>query len=172
MVAIPEFYEKLRTHARRFEVEDLASSTYTGPLAQACGDRTLNFIGTKVGMTNSAVLTVRYIVTIGCTPVMVPSPGTYATAQTITLFALAFGFGDVACYTLDGSTPAVTTSGTCDAGSTTYDSPFTGPSGPFTLSSSATVKVLSTHAGWVNGALVSGIRDRDATKHRRAQSVS
>jgi hypothetical protein len=29
MVAIPEFYEKLRTHARRFEVEDLASDGAT-----------------------------------------------------------------------------------------------------------------------------------------------
>jgi len=80
-------------------------------------------------------------------PVDSPGSGSYGSAQTISLTVSAPN-GSTICYTVDGSTPAASTPGTCSAG-TTYSGSFTSPGSSFTL------KALGTKAGWPNSAVLS-----------------
>jgi hypothetical protein len=78
------------------------------------------------------------------TPTCSPAAGTYTGSQTLTCTS-ATG-GATLCYTTNGSTPAATTPGTCDGGSTTY-------SGPFSISTNTTVKILGTLASDTNSSV-------------------
>ena len=78
-------------------------------------------------------------VATAATPSASPAPGTYSSAQSVTLTSSTSGASIY--YTLDGSTPT--------SSSTLY-------SGPFTLSSSATLKAIATASGFANSAVYSG----------------
>lgn len=72
--------------------------------------------------------------------------GGYASSQNVTITSITEGA--VICYTTDGSDPAATTPGTCNAGSTTY-------SGPIDVSSTMTIKAIATLSGYDNSVTTS-----------------
>lgn len=117
--------------------------TYVVPSNFSGGPVTFRAIGTKAGMTNSAVLTSIYTVNLA-QALDQPGTGTYSNTHSTTVSIIVFPSGTVACYRLDGINPAATTPGTCDAGSTTY-------SGPFSLTTTTTLKLLATKSGGVYG---------------------
>ena len=80
------------------------------------------------------------------TPTFSPSPGSYTSAQTVTLSDATVGA--TICYTTDGTTPTATTPGTCSHG-TTY-------SGTISVNSTETIKALGTKAAFTNSAVASG----------------
>jgi hypothetical protein len=78
------------------------------------------------------------------TPTASPVAGTYSSTQSVTLATTTAGAA--ICYTTNGSTPAATTAGTCDAGSTTY-------SGAITVSATTTIKALGTLSANTNSSV-------------------
>lgn len=83
-------------------------------------------------------------VTILAAPTFSPSPGSYASVS-VTLTPPS---GATACYTTNGTTPTATTAGTCDQ--LTYTT-------PIVVSSTETIKALSTQVGQTNSSVVSGL---------------
>jgi len=77
-------------------------------------------------------------------PTFSPGAGTYSGTQSVTI---GLSPGATGCYTVDGSTPAATTSGTCSQGYT-YSS-------PITVAASETINALATESGWTNSSAVS-----------------
>jgi len=75
-------------------------------------------------------------------PTFSPSAGTYSSPQSITIDLPS---GATGCYTVDGSTPAATTAGSCSHGFS-Y-------SGTFAVSTSETVNALATESGWTNSSV-------------------
>ncbi|MBS0619216.1 MAG: Ig-like domain-containing protein, partial [Spirochaetes bacterium] len=73
--------------------------------------------------------------------------GTYSSTKSISVTTLEGG--TVICYTVDGSSPAAATPGTCSAGSQINEGQ------NIAISSSLTLKVLATRAGYYNSAITS-----------------
>ena len=80
------------------------------------------------------------------TPSFSPTPGSYGSAQTVTLSTSTSGA--TICYTTDGSTPTANGAGTCTHGSI-Y-------SVPFTVSSTQTVKAIGSKSGFSDSSVASG----------------
>ena len=78
-------------------------------------------------------------------PTFSPSPGTYSGPITLATVTA----GATICYRTDGTNPAASVAGTCDAGSTTY-------SGTITFSTTHTILALATLSGSTNSSVVSG----------------
>jgi hypothetical protein len=121
------------------------TQTLFGGFTLLTGTQTEKVIATKAGMTNSGVLTTTYVVNVAVA-FDSPSTGNYSNthAQLVTIFPSPSGA--VACYRTDGTPPAATTPGTCDAGSITY-------SAPFSLTKNTTIKMLGTKVGFGNGSV-------------------
>lgn len=81
------------------------------------------------------------------TPIASPVAGTYATTQTVSL-STATG-GATICYTIDGSTPAAATAGTCSHG-TTYST-------AITVATTTTINALGTLSGATNSSIFTGL---------------
>lgn len=81
------------------------------------------------------------------TPTFSPVAGSYIGTQTVTISTTTGGA--TICYTVDGSTPAASTPGTCSHG-TTYST-------PVTVASSLTLKALGTESAFTNSAVASGL---------------
>lgn len=79
------------------------------------------------------------------TPVAMPAPGTYGNVPSGV--AISSVSGATICYRTDGTAPAATTPGTCDAGSTTYTAPVAANY------PGVTVKAIATMAGAANSAV-------------------
>jgi hypothetical protein len=116
-----------------------ASSTlYTGPITISA-NTTVNAIGIRAGMANSAVGSASYVIgTPVATPTFSPPGGNYTTAQSVTLSTTTASA--TIRYTLDGSTPT--------ASSTLY-------SGPIAISTSTTVNAIGIRSGFANSAVAS-----------------
>jgi hypothetical protein len=116
-----------------------ASSTlYSGPITISA-NTTVNAIGIRAGMANSAVGSASYVIgTPVATPTFSPPGGNYTTAQSVTLSTTTASA--TIRYTLDGSTPT--------ASSTLY-------SGPIAISTSTTVNAIGIRSGFANSAVAS-----------------
>lgn len=77
-------------------------------------------------------------------PSFTPPAGAYTTAQNVAISGPA---GATVCYTVDGSTPASSTAGTCSHGSS-YSS-------PIPVAASETISALATESGWMNSSVAS-----------------
>jgi hypothetical protein len=122
-----------------------AGTTYAGAFTSPSSTFTLKALATKTGFFNSAIDSSVYTIdATASTPVDSPGTGTYSAAQTVTITTATSGAA--ICYTVDGSTPAASSPGTCSHG-TTYAGSFTSPSSTFTL------KALATKAGFINSSV-------------------
>lgn len=136
-------------------------STPTAPVAGTCsGGTTLTYssaitvattttikaIGTLSGNTNSTVGTFAYIIApIVATPTCSPVAGTYSSTQTVTCSTVTSGA--TICGTTNGSTPTSSPAGTCSNGT----------SGPFVISTTATLKAIGTKSGDTDSSIFSGL---------------
>jgi hypothetical protein len=78
-------------------------------------------------------------------PTASPTPGTYGSTQSVTLSTTTSG--GVICYTITGATPTATTAGTCDGSPTqTY-------TGAITVSTTTTIKAITTAVGFLNSSV-------------------
>ena len=118
-----------------------SSTLYTGPITVS-SSRTIKAIGTKSGMTNSAVATATYTIngSVVATPTFNPAGGTYSGTQSVTISDATSGAS--IRYTVDGSTPT--------GSSTLY-------TGPITVSSSRTIKAIGTKSGMTNSAVATAV---------------
>lgn len=124
---------------------DVGSITYSGTITVAV-TTTIKALGTLSGDANSSVATFAYtIAPIVATPTASPVAGTYSSTQSVTLSTITGGA--TICYTIDGSTPAAVTAGTCSHG-TTY-------SGSITVATSLTMKAIGTLVGDTNSSVAS-----------------
>src|SRR5579863_7387193 len=118
-----------------------SSTVYSAAIAVSA-TATLNAIATAPGFSSSAVATGTYTIqaaAAAATPSFAPAPGTYSTAQSVTLSDATAGASIY--YTTNGSTP--TTS------STVY-------SGAIAVSSTTTINAIATAAGFNTSAVASG----------------
>ena len=112
-----------------------ASTKYTGPVSIGA-TATLKGIATAPNLINSAVATGLYTIQAGATaarPSFSPGPGTYATAQQVSIFSTTSGA--TIYYTLSGTTP------------TTASTKYTGP---VSISTTATLKAIATAPNLAN----------------------
>ncbi len=117
-----------------------SSPTYVSAISVAA-TTTLKAIATASGYNDSAVASATYTM-LAATPVLSPAPGTYATAQSVTITTATPGA--TIHYTTDGSTPA--------ASSPTYASAISLPGpGPTTT----TIKAIAIRAGFTDSAVAS-----------------
>jgi hypothetical protein len=126
------------------------STPYTTPINVAT-TTTLKAIATLSGYTDSGIFSGLYTITavlpVAATPSAVPSPGTFTSAQSVTLSTATSGAK--ICVTTDGSNP--TTSGNnCGAGSTLY-------TGPIGVAATTTLKAIATLAGYTDSSIFSGL---------------
>ncbi len=117
-----------------------SSSVYAGPI-QVSSTESINAIAVANGYTNSAVATATYTlnITATATPTFSPIPGTYTTAQTVTINDATSGASIY--YTTNGSIP------------TTSSTPYTGP---ITVSSTETIQAIATASGFSNSTVGTG----------------
>ncbi|MGB9337091.1 MAG: chitobiase/beta-hexosaminidase C-terminal domain-containing protein, partial [Candidatus Acidiferrales bacterium] len=116
-----------------------SSTKYTGAISVAV-TTTIKAIAAATGFLNSAVASGTYTLeTPAATPTFSPAPGTYATAQQVTL--LDTTSGATIYYTTNGSTP--TTS------STKY-------TGAISVTVTTTIKAIAAATGFLNSAVASG----------------
>ncbi len=116
-----------------------SSTPYTGAIAISA-TTTIKAIATAPGSLTSAVASGTYTLDIpAATPAFSPVPGTYPSAQQVTVTDSTTGASIF--YTTDGTTP--TTS------STHY-------TGAITVSATTTIKAIATAAGFVTSAVASG----------------
>ena len=104
---------------------------------------TINAIAVATGYSNSAVATGTYTINLptAATPTFLPTPGTFTSAQSITLSDTTTGASIY--YTTNGSAPT--------AQSTLYS-----PASPIAISSTTTVKAIAIASGYLNSAVVTG----------------
>lgn len=121
------------------------TQTYTGAISVSV-TTTIHALGTKSGFTNSGVLSSTYTISIPvvATPTALPIAGTYPTTQSVALSTITAGA--TICYTVDGSTPAAATAGTCSHG-TTYST-------AISVSVTTTIKALGTKSGSTNSSVL------------------
>ena len=115
-----------------------ASAVYSGPLTVSSTE-TLKAIAAASGFSNSAVASATYTINLtAATPVFSLAPGTFTTAQTLTITDATPGA--TIYYTTNGTTPGTS--------STVY-------SGPLTLSTTETVQAIAAVSGASNSAVAS-----------------
>ena len=104
---------------------------------------TINAIALASGDTNSNVATAPYTINLpaAATPTFSPAPGTYTTAQSVTLSDSTTGAAIY--YTTNGTTPTT--------GSTLYSS-----STPIAISSTTTINAIAVATGYSNSAVATG----------------
>jgi hypothetical protein len=105
---------------------------------------TIEALAVASGYTNSAVASGTYTITAAtpaATPTFSPAPGTYTSAQSVTL--LDTTTGAVIYYTTNGTTP-------------TASSAQFSPSTPIPVSTTTTIKALAVASGYGNSAVASG----------------
>lgn len=118
-----------------------AGTLYSGPVSIAA-TTTLKAIAYKSGMTDSSVTTGTYTISpVVAAPTFAPAPGTYTSAQSVTIASATSGAS--IRYTTDGSTPTATSG-------TLY-------SGPVSIAASATLKAIAYKSGMTDSAVTSGI---------------
>ena len=122
-----------------------SSPVYTGAIAVA-STTTIQAIATAPSMTNSSVASATYTITIVppppstvATPTFTPTPGTFSSAQSVTI-ACSTG-GATIHYTTDGSTPT--------AASTVY-------AGAIAVASTTTILAIATAPSMTNSSVASG----------------
>jgi hypothetical protein len=111
-----------------------ASNLYTGPL-NISSTRTLKALAVASGYSNSTVASGIFTIA-AATPVFSPRPGTYPSAQSVTITDTTAGAA--VYYTADGSTPT--------SSSNFY-------TGPVPVSSNQTIKAIATAPGYNNSAV-------------------
>jgi len=114
-----------------------SSPVYSAPL-NLTATATVNAFAAAAGLVNSAVAGATYTIQ-AATPALSPSPGTYASTQTVTISCATPGA--TIYYTADGSTP------------TTASTKYTVP---FAVSATTTVIALATAPGMNNSAVAGG----------------
>jgi hypothetical protein len=112
-----------------------ASTLYTGPVTVSSTE-TLKVVAVASGYSNSAVVTAPYTIA-AATPVLSPKAGIYTSAQSVAITDATTGAAIY--YTTDGTAP------------TTTSSLYTGP---VTVSSTETLKVIAVASGYSNSAVV------------------
>ncbi len=116
-----------------------ASTKYTGPITVSATE-TVNVIATETNYTNSTVASL--LVTIAPTltaPTFSPAPGSYTSAQTVTISDATAG--TTIYYTTNGTTPTTA--------STVY-------SGAVTVGASETLQAIAAKTGYVTSAVGTG----------------
>ena len=113
-----------------------ASTLYTGPVLVSSTEA-LKAIAVASGSSNSAVTTATYTIA-ATTPVLSPRTGVYTSAQSVTITDSTTGAAIY--YTTDGITTPTTAS-------TSY-------TGPVTVSSTETLKVMAVASGYSNSAVL------------------
>lgn len=113
------------------------STLYTVPL-KISSSQTLKAIALKAGLTNSAIATADYTITIStvATPTFNIDEGSYTSAQSVTITSATAGAKIY--YTINGPDPT--------SNSTKYE-------GPITISSSQTIRAIAISAGLNNSAI-------------------
>ena len=118
---------------------ETVGTVYSGPVSVSSG-LTLKAIAYMAGMTDSAVASAAYTITIpAATPTFNPPAGSYSSAQSVTISSTTTGAS--IRYTTDGSTPSETVG-------TVY-------SGPVSVSSGLTLKAIAYMAGMTDSAVAS-----------------
>jgi hypothetical protein len=115
-----------------------SSAVYSGPIAVSASE-TIKAIATAGSLSNSAVATAAYSINSisqVATPAFTPAPGTYTSAQTVTISSSTPSV--TIHYTTDGTTPTVS--------SAVY-------SGPIAVSSSETIEAFATANGLSNSSV-------------------
>ena len=109
---------------------------------------TVQALGTLSGYTNSSVASAAYAFTSG-NPTISLAAGTYTTGLPRTTTITSSTTGATICYTINGSTPAAATSGTCSVGTTLTNG------GTVTLSPGLyTLQALATLSGYTNSSVM------------------
>jgi hypothetical protein len=85
---------------------------------------------------------------VAATPTFNPGPGTYSSAQSVTISSTTSGA--TICYTTNGTTPAATTPGTCSTGTTLANG------GSVTVSTSETLEAIATESAFTNSTVATG----------------
>jgi len=119
-------------------------TVYTEPFTLSA-TKTVKAIAYKVGIADSDIVTALFTINILPTnmvaaPTFTPAPGTYSSAQTVTLSSTTNGA--TIKYTTNGNTP--------DSSSSTY-------TGPITVSSTITIKAYAFKAEMTDSTLVEGL---------------
>jgi hypothetical protein len=120
-----------------------ASPAYAAPIAVTT-TTTIKAFATSSGRTDSAVVSATYTLQSGA-PVFAPTPGTYATAQSVTITSATPSA--VVHYTTDGSTPT--------SASTAYTVPISLPVGA--TAETTTIKAIAIAAGFADSAVVTAV---------------
>jgi hypothetical protein len=116
------------------------STVYSAPITVSSTE-TLEAIAAATGDSNSAVGSAAYtIMPVVATPTFTPAPGTYTSAQSVTISDATSGA--TIYYTTDGSTP--------NTSSTKY-------AGPITVSSTETLQAIAAAAGDSNSAVATAL---------------
>jgi hypothetical protein len=115
-----------------------ASAQYRGPVAISLST-TMKAIATAPGLATSAVSVGRFTITPTARPTVSPAPGTYTSAQSVTLADATSGA--VIYYTTDLSTPTTA--------SARYQ-------GPIVVSRSTTIRAMAVAPGSNSSAVVNG----------------
>jgi hypothetical protein len=118
-----------------------ASSVYSGAIAVANGTTTIKAMAVASGSSQSAVATATYVVaTATALPVFSPAPGSYTTAQSVTITDSTAGA--VIYYTTDGTAPTTASS--------VYSGAITAGTG------TTTIKAMAVASGSSPSAVVTG----------------
>jgi hypothetical protein len=131
----------------RLDIPNSFTKLYTGPITLFTSS-TIKAIATKSGMTNSKLVSGNFVInnsSVVANPTFSPAPGSSPIAQTITI-STATPDAQI-FYTTNGNMPR-------------FDVPnsFTKLyTGPFTLSSSATIRAIATKSGMSNSTVSVGI---------------
>jgi len=117
-----------------------ASALYS-TVIPVSANTTIKAIAVASGYTNSAVASAIYVISLpaAATPAFSPAPGSYTSAQNVTLSDSTAGASIY--YTTDGSTPS--------AASTAYTA-------PIAVSSTTTIQAIAVAAGFANSAVATG----------------
>jgi hypothetical protein len=120
---------------------ETAGTVYSGPIPVS-SSITINAVAYKAGWTTSSVSSGAYAITgTVAAPTFSPSPGTYATAQNVTLSTTPPGA--TIRYTTDGSMPSETVG-------TVY-------AGPIAAASTVTIRAVAYLSGWTTSSVSSSV---------------
>ena len=121
-----------------------ASTLYSASAPIAVGaTTTINAIAIESGYLNSAVASATYTINLpAATPTFSPVPGTYTSAQSVSLADTTTGASIY--YTIDGSTPS--------SGSTLFSA-----ATPIPVNATTTIKAIAIATGFSNSAVATGV---------------